>query len=487
MIMEAALPELYPEKDDETKAEYKTAVKIWERKINKFADREDQYDKNKEALFSIIWAQCSDSMQAKVRMCKDYKRIRRSQDCLALLKEIQGITYKFESQRYPYEAYFDAMLSFFQNRQHKNQSNSDYLTKFKNMVTVIEHYGGSFGKDPMLIKEVVNKDQDTNVPVPKEGSKEYKEATKIARDRFLGYAFLRCSDPNRYNKFMTHMSNQYNVGQNQFPEDITAAYGMILHYKSDTKSKEKDKPSSKTDDDGDGDEADTSFMLNSNNSKTYSESNISASAENKDDIVKDDDISASDSISLRLEETEHAQAVNFLLDHANDDSDASDSGLDDFDHPDFGFLQAGTSVHDTSPYITTYQNLDHIFVHSKFLNPNWILLDNQSTVHIFQNKDLVNNVSSVLKNKQLICHTNGGSQVSQKQATFRDFGRVWFNNQSLANILSFATVRKTPNFTVDYNQAKNAFIVTLPDKSVMSFIQSPRGLYYYGVRWKLER
>ena len=52
--MEAALPELYPEKDDETKAEYKTAVKIWERKINKFADREDQYDKNKEALFSII-------------------------------------------------------------------------------------------------------------------------------------------------------------------------------------------------------------------------------------------------------------------------------------------------------------------------------------------------------------------------------------------------------------------------------------------------
>ena len=92
-----------------------------------------------------------------------------------------------------------------------------------------------------------------------------------------------------------------------------------------------------------------------------------------------------------------------------------------------------------------------------------------------------------MKNEQLSCHTNGGSQVSQKQAKFRDFGRVWFNNQSLVNILSFAKVRKTPKFKVDYNQAKNALIVTLPDKSIMPFIQRPWGLYYYGVCWKSYR
>ena len=114
----------YPVKDGDTKPEQKVALKIWERKINKFADREDQYVRNKEALFSIIWAQCSDNMKAKVRTSKDYKTLRQDQDCLSLLQEIQGITYKFESQRYPYEAFFDAMLSFFQNRQNKHQSNS---------------------------------------------------------------------------------------------------------------------------------------------------------------------------------------------------------------------------------------------------------------------------------------------------------------------------------------------------------------------------
>ena len=186
------------------------------------------------------------------------------------------------------------------------------------------------------------------------------------------------------------MSNQYNVGQNQFPEDIAAAYDMILRYKSDTKSKKKEKPSPKSDDggDSDGDKSNESFVnngLNSNESNIYTEPNCSTSVDNNDaEIIDDDDDSDSDSISHRWEDTEHEYAVDFLLDRIDDDPNNSDSDLDDFDYPDFGFLQAGTSVSNSSPSITTHQNLGHIFVHSKFLNPNWILLDNLSTFHIFQ-------------------------------------------------------------------------------------------------------
>ena len=110
----------YPAKDGETKPEHKVALKIWEQKVKKFADRENQYVCNKEALFSIIWAQCNDSMKVKVRTCKNYKTFRSEQYCRGLLKKIQGITCKLESQRYPYKAFFDTMLSFFQNRPHKH-------------------------------------------------------------------------------------------------------------------------------------------------------------------------------------------------------------------------------------------------------------------------------------------------------------------------------------------------------------------------------
>ena len=132
---------------------------------------------------------------------------------------------------------------------------------------------------------------------------------------------------------MTYMPNQYNFGQNQFPEDITAAYGMILHYKSDTKSKKKGNPSPKSDDDDDGDEVDASFVnngLKSNKSNIYTESNSSPSVDNNEDNVPDDDDSDSDSTSYRLKDAKHDEAVNFHLDHTDDDSHNSDSGLDGF-------------------------------------------------------------------------------------------------------------------------------------------------------------
>ena len=126
-------------------------------------------------------------------------------------------------------------------------------------------------------------------------------------------------------------------------------------------------------------------------------------------------------------------------------------------------------------------------MHTKYLNKNWILLDNQSTVHIFHNKDLVSHIHPVPKNQRLICHSNGGSQLSTNQATFGQFGHVWFNESSIANILSFAKVRKSTNFEIEYLSKKNVFVVTTPTGDIMPFIQSPRGLYFYDIRWKPEK
>jgi hypothetical protein len=77
----------------------------------------------------------------------------------------------------------------------------------------------------------------------------------------------------------------------------------------------------------------------------------------------------------------------------------------------------------------------------------WILLDSQSTVSVFKNSKFLVNIRP--SPNKLRVHTNGGTQFSSKMGTVTNFGDVWFNEDSLANILSMAAVRKVCRITMD--------------------------------------
>ena len=65
--------------------------------------------------------------------------------------------------------------------------------------------------------------------------------------------------------------------------------------------------------------------------------------------------------------------------------------------------------------------------------------------------------------------------------TVKNFGQVWFNEESLANILSLAEVRKK-KFRVTMDTSEEASIsVHHQDGSIMKFIEYQSGLYYYDV------
>jgi hypothetical protein len=64
--------------------------RIWEKKINEFVKRELYFEENMQTLYSLIWGQCSDVMQARVEALSDYDTMSESGDSLALLKAIKA-------------------------------------------------------------------------------------------------------------------------------------------------------------------------------------------------------------------------------------------------------------------------------------------------------------------------------------------------------------------------------------------------------------
>jgi hypothetical protein len=111
--------------------------------------------------------------------------------------------------------------------------------------------------------------------------------------------------------------------------------------------------------------------------------------------------------------------------------------------------------------------------------PNhYVLLDSDSTVSIFNNAAMLVNIHDV--ETPLVLESNGGGhQVTHQMGTIPGFGKVWFNENSLANILSLADVRKARRVTMDSTD-DHAFHVHKPDGSGYTrYEEHPSVLYLH--------
>jgi len=110
------------------------------------------------------------------------------------------------------------------------------------------------------------------------------------------------------------------------------------------------------------------------------------------------------------------------------------------------------------------------------IDPNWILLDSQSTISVFCNPNMLAKIRC--SDRTLRALTNGGHQDFHMIGDFPNLGEVWFNKISIANILSLAEVRKVCRVTMDTN-SEPAMHVHRLDGSIMVFKEHESGLYVH--------
>jgi hypothetical protein len=105
----------------------------------------------------------------------------------------------------------------------------------------------------------------------------------------------------------------------------------------------------------------------------------------------------------------------------------------------------------------------------------WILLNNELTVTIFCNPNMVTDIQEV--NKQLDLVTNTGVLKTTTKAIILGWGMAWFNLAAITNIFSYSEMASKHRITYDSTK-EDAFTVHLPGRQV-KFTKTKQGLYAY--------
>lgn len=82
----------------------------------------------------------------------------------------------------------------------------------------------------MKCKKIPVNDDDP----PKAGTTAYDKCLPLAKTRYLGTAFIQNLDPHQFSSLITDLSNHYTQGNNQYPDNLTQAYNMLVQFKADS-------------------------------------------------------------------------------------------------------------------------------------------------------------------------------------------------------------------------------------------------------------
>ena len=403
-----------------TETERRSDVKKWmkQEEVKLHIKRIKALESNKEKIYALIWGQCSHALQEVLKGDMDFDIKDHEYDCIWLLEKVKLASAGVNSKMNKHYTLLQALTSFCTIKQGINESNDSFQKRVDAASLTLTLIGGEhFLCNPDLIETV-----DPLKPTEQEINHEIEKVKSMVM-------VLR-SDPARYNALHDSLMDGVYKGRDEFPTSVTGAYELLQHTSTDITGHERKRLGR--------------FRFRRNNQ--YNQRNFTfAQTSNVNPVAGRDGKVYSHVKCHNCNEPGH---------YSNQCPKVKKNVT---------FVQ----------FSLTQKKLE-------LINKNWILLDTCSTVSVFCNANLVNNIENCSPGEDITVITNGGSesfaQITELQLLPL---RVHFNESSIANIISLSDVANLDGARITMDSNIEKAINLHYNDSIIQFKECADGLYYW--------
>ena len=215
-FVEAHKPKELSDKDKKSDIE----VDIKREEIKEFVKNLNLVKSNLKKLYSLVYGNCTDGVHTMLKADAEYEAKSRLFDYEWLFKKVKSIVSGLDTKVNLRVSLHSAMLNFLTMRQGENETNDDYLTRFKSSTETLKLAGG---EHIFISKEMMGLDDlDTATKTQKDKEK----------DRFMAACFiLRCDGINersRYKNLLEDLKSSANRGRDEYPTTLTEAFDLLV-------------------------------------------------------------------------------------------------------------------------------------------------------------------------------------------------------------------------------------------------------------------
>lgn len=447
---------------DKKKTEEKQYEMEFKDDYSEYKQRLQTYDDNKVKAYALLWERCSKGMKNKVESRTDFATI--NKDPIKLLKAIKEHALNYQENRYEMAIISSAMRCLLNCKQKEKESLQDYTKRYRVAEEVLVSHLGC----PIFLRKLMETmpNYDSTQPDMVE------RCGKEKHEQLMAYMYLENADQSKYGSILVGLNTQKSLKNDQYPKTITEANNVLSNHEFDKKSSGQSNKSS------DG---------NNNSQKGNKEK---SDKDNKDDepiVLSFAQMegrcyccgkSGHKSTSCRYKDRpKNEWAINKTRASENNQQHAQvPTGGDD----------ASRATEQTNPQSSDQNNSESYtgWMHAQIgMNQlqkrsnlrDLILLDTCSSKTVFCNRDMVTNIRDA--DDALILNTNGGDFRTTQEADLAQWGTVWFNEKSAANIFSFGEMAKKYRIIYD-NANEDAFRVISPKKEI-KFYRVSENIYAF--------